>query len=381
MKFSEYVNQEEKRKINRKLGDVNKNQQNVFIKALKAIPSLAFTLVKKTFKIFVKLFKMGFMIIKWIINELLECIMLLNQIMTTFSERKQKVILGIILSLILLLTGYVIYARHQNGVLHDDIATMQQSIETGETKEVENKPVDNKPVKKDNKKDNNKAIKTIKSASAQQTYGDVYFNNKVNGKSDYYGKGYVRYKENGEINVCVCNTYGLGEFTDSPESGLRYVKNVTDYFKQVDPEFYQKYFGNVNGPGTTTFTTGWQTAARQDEDKMKKYQFQYLYITYVENTMKDLKSKYGIDTNNKAMKELVFASSVQYGYKGTMYIFEQAGIEKGMSTKEIITKVENEKIDSINNYTYTDGYKYDDQDREKIKNQINNEKEQILNLI
>ena len=162
---------------------------------------------------------------------------------------------------------------------------------------------------------------------------------------------------------------------------MRYVKNVTDYFKQVDPEFYQKYFGNVNGPGTTTFTTGWQTAARQDEDKMKNYQFQYLYITYVENTMKDLKSKYGIDMNNKAMKELIFASSVQYGYKGTMYIFEQAGIEKGMTTKEIITKVENEKIDSINNYTYTDGYKYDDQDREKIKNQINNEKEQILNLI
>ena len=64
-----------------------------------------------------------------------------------------------------------------------------------------------------------------------------------------------------------------------------------------------------------------------------------------------------------------------------MYIFEQAGIEKGMSVEDVINKVEKEKINSIGNYTYTDTYKYDDQDRESMKAKIEKEQNELLNLI
>ena len=319
---------------------------------------------------------------KWLVNEFLECLMLLNHIFTTLSERKQKVVIGIVCVLLLLLTSYTLYTRHQNNVLNDDIATIEQSI-TGDNTDNNNKTttVKNNNNSNNNKTENKEVEKTIKQTSNEELFGNVYFDVFVKGKSDYYGKGYVRYKENDDVKVSVCNTYGLGEFTDSPKSGSRYVKNVTDYIKNVDPTLYEEYFGNVNAPGTTTFTTGWQTAARKEEDKMKEYQFQYLYLTYVKNTMEDLSSKYSIDTNNAAMKELVFATAVNYGYKGTMYIFEQAGIEKGMSVEDIINKVEKEKINSIGNYTYTDTYKYDDQDRESMKAKIEKEQNELLNLI
>lgn len=376
MKFNEYVNEQNKKKIDRKNANINEKQQNGFIQVLKAIPNLAIIFIKMTFRVISKILKMGFMVIKWLVNEFLECLMLLNQIFTTLSETKQKVVIGIAFSLLLVLTSYTIYTKHQNSVLNDNIATIEQSI-SGDDKT--NDTAKSKP--KETKKENKEVTKTLKAASSQEVFGDVYFSINVDGKSDYYGKGYVRYKENDEVKVSVCNTYGLGEFTDSPKSGSRYVKNVTDYIKNVDPELYKEYFGDVNAPGTTTFTTGWQTAARKEEDKMKKYQFQYLYITYVKDTMSDLKSKYDIDTNNKAIKELIFSTAVQYGYKGTLYIFEQAGIEKGMTTEDIVNKVEKEKINSIGKYTYTDTYKYDDQDRESMKAKIEKEQNKIINLI
>lgn len=377
MKFNEYVNEQNKKKIDRKKANINEKQQKGIARVLKAIPNLAIIFIKTTFKIIGKILKMGFMVIKWLLNEFLECLMLLNQIFTTLSERKQKVVIGIVCALLLLLTSYTLYTRHQNNVLNDNIATIEQSI-TGDNTD-NNKT---NTTKNNNKKTENKEVeKTLKETSNEKLFGDVYFNVFVKGKSDYYGKGYVRYKENDDVKVSVCNTYGLGEFTDSPKSGSRYVKNVTDYIKNVDPTLYEEYFGNVNAPGTTTFTTGWQTAARKEEDKMKEYQFQYLYLTYVKNTMEDLSSKYSIDANNKAIKELVFATAVNYGYKGTMYIFEQAGVEKGMSVEDVINKVEKEKIDSIGNYTYTDTYKYDDQDRESMSNKIEREQKELLNLI
>lgn len=377
MKFNEYVNEQNKRKIDRKKVNINEKQQKGFVKVLKAIPNLAILFIKMTFKIIGKILKMGFMVIKWLLNEFLECLMLLNHIFTTLSERKQKVVIGIVCALLLLLTSYTLYTRHQNNVLNDNIATIEQSI-TGDNAD-SNKTT---TAKNNNKKTENKEVeKTLKETSNEELFGNVYFNVFVKGKSDYYGKGYVRYKENDDVKVSVCNTYGLGEFTDSPKSGSRYVKNVTDYIKNVDPTLYEEYFGNVNAPGTTTFTTGWQTAARKEEDKMKEYQFQYLYLTYVKNTMEDLSSKYSIDTNNAAMKELVFATAVNYGYKGTLYIFEQAGVEKDMPIEDVINKVEKEKINSIGNYTYTDTYKYDDQDRESMKAKIEKEQKELLNLI
>ena len=213
MKFNEYVNEQNKRKIDRKKVNINEKQQKGIVRVLKAIPNLAIIFIKTTFKIIGKILKMGFMVIKWLLNEFLECLMLLNQIFTTLSERKQKVVIGIVCALLLLLTSYTLYTRHQNNVLNDNIATIEQSITGDNTDNNKTTTTKNNNNSNNNKTENKEVEKTLKETSNEELFGDVYFNVFVKGKSDYYGKGYVRYKENDDVNVVVPGAFTLPKYS------------------------------------------------------------------------------------------------------------------------------------------------------------------------
>lgn len=375
MKYNEYVKSKQEEKNNRK-----KNGNNIIVTFFKNLPKLALIVLKTCFKIIKNILMHTWLLLKWLVDQLLEFLMLLNQLMTQKSEKSQKIVIGSILVLILVISSCFMFVKHQNNELNDTINRMSDSIETGNDS-TKNNTNDNNNNTKAQKKDSSKAKKAIDNANKTDMFGTIYITDNIGSvDSGYYGKGTVRYKNNNKIKVDNCKTYGIGEFTDNPKSGLRYVKNVTDYIKSVDSEFYNKYFSNVNGPGTVTFTTGWQNASEENE-KFTKLQFDYLYINYVEPTMTALEKQYKIDSDNKAMKEFVFSTAVQYGYKGTLTLFDKAGIEKGMKTKEIIEKVQDEKINSLNTYTYTDGYQYSDEDRQNIKTKIQNETEEFLKLI
>lgn len=375
MKYNEYVKSKQEEKNNRK-----KNGNNIIVTFFKNLPKLALIVLKTCFKIIKNILMHTWLLLKWLVDQLLEFLMLLNQLMTQKSEKSQKIVIGSILVLILVISSCFMFVKHQNNELNDTINRMSDSIETGNDS-TKNNTNDNNNNTKAQKKDSSKAKKAIDNANKTDMFGTIYITDNIGSvDSGYYGKGTVRYKNNNKIKVDSCKTYGIGEFTDNPKSGLRYVKNVTDYIKSVDSEFYNKYFSNVNGPGTVTFTTGWQNASEENE-KFTKLQFDYLYINYVEPTMAALEKQYKIDSDNKAMKEFVFSTAVQYGYKGTLTLFDKAGIEKGMKTKEIIEKVQDEKINSLNTYTYTDGYQYSDEDRQNIKTKIQNETEEFLKLV
>lgn len=380
MKYNEYVKSKQEEKNNRK-----KNGNNIIVTFFKNLPKLALIVLKTCFKIIKNVLMHTWLLLKWLIDQLLEFLMLLNQLMIQKSEKSQKIVIGSILVIILVISSCFMFVKHQNNELNDTINKMSNSIETGNendnTKTDNNKNNVNRNNTKTQKKDYSKAKKAIDNANKANMFGTISIKNNIGSvDSGYYGKGTVRYKVNNKIKVDNCKTYGIGEFTDNPKSGLRYVKNVTDYIKSVDSDFYNKYFSNVNGPGTVTFTTGWQDAS-EEEEKFTKLQFDYLYINYVEPTMTALEKQYKIDSSNKAMKEFVFSTAVQYGYKGTLTLFDKAGIEKGMKTKEIIEKVQDEKINSLNVYTYTDGYQYSDEDRQNIKTKIQNETEEFLKLV
>lgn len=377
MKYNEYVKSKQEEKNNRK-----KNGNNIMVTFFKNLPKLALIVLKTCFKIIKNVLMHTFLLLKWLVDQLLEFLMLLNQLMIQKSEKSQKIVIGTILVIILVISSCFMFVKHQNNELNDTISKMSNSIETGnENDNTKTNTEDNNNNTKAQKKDSSKAKKAINNANKTDMFGIIYIKSNIGSvDSGYYGKGTVRYKVNDKIKVDSCKTYGIGEFTDNPKSGLRYVKNVTDYIKSVDSEFYNKYFSNVNGPGTVTFTTGWQDAS-SEEEKFTKLQFDYLYINYVEPTMTALEKQYKIDSNNKAMKEFVFSTAVQYGYKGTLTLFDKAGIEKGMKTKEIIEKVQDEKINSLNTYTYTDGYQYSDEDRQNIKTKIQNETEEFLKLV
>ena len=376
MKYNEYVKSKQEEKNNRK-----KNGNNIIVTFFKNLPKLALIVLKTCFKIIKNVLMHTWLLLKWLVDQLLEFLMLLNQLMTQKSEKSQKIVIGSILVLILVISSCFMFVKHQNNELNDTISKMSDSIETGNDNTKNNTDDNNNKNTKAQKKDSSKAKKAIDNANKTDMFGTIYITDNIGSvDSGYYGKGTVRYKNNNKIKVDNCKTYGIGEFTDNPKSGLRYVKNVTDYIKSVDSEFYNKYFSNVNGPGTVTFTTGWQNASEENE-KFTKLQFDYLYINYVEPTMTALEKQYKIDSDNKAMKEFVFSTAVQYGYKGTLTLFDKAGIEKGMKTKEIIEKVQDEKINSLNTYTYTDGYQYSDEDRQNIKTKIQNETEEFLKLV
>lgn len=377
MKYNEYVKFKQEEKNNKK-----KNGNNIIVTFFKNLPKLALIVLKTCFKIIKNILMHTWLLLKWLVDQLLEFLMLLNQIMTQKSEKSQKIVIGSILVIILVISSCFMFVKHQNNELNDTISKMSESIETGNDNTKNNKDTNNNNSNtKAENKDSSKAKKAIDNANKTDMFGTISIKNNIGSvDSGYYGKGTVRYKVNDKIKVDNCKTYGIGEFTDNPKSGSRYVKNVTDYIKSVDSEFYNKYFSNVNGPGTVTFTTGWQNASEENE-KFTKLQFDYLYINYVEPTMTALEKQYKIDSNNKAMKEFVFSTAVQYGYKGTLTLFEKAGIEKGMKTKEIIEKVQDEKINSMNVYTYTDGYQYSDEDRQNIKTEIQNETEEFLKLV
>lgn len=376
MKYNEYVKSKQEEKNNRK-----KNGNNILVTFFKNLPKLALIVLKTCFKIIKNVLMHTWLLLKWLVDQLLEFLMLLNQLMTQKSEKSQKIVIGSILVIILVISSCFMFVKHQNNELNDTINKMSDSIETGNDNTKINTNDNNNKNIKAQKKDSSKAKKAIDNANKTDMFGTIYITDNIGSvDSGYYGKGTVRYKNNDKIKVDSCKTYGIGEFTDNPKSGLRYVKNVTDYIKSVDNEFYNKYFSNVNGPGTVTFTTGWQNASEENE-KFTKLQFDYLYINYVEPTMTALEKQYKIDSDNKAMKEFVFSTAVQYGYKGTLTLFDKAGIEKGMKTKEIIEKVQDEKINSLNTYTYTDGYQYSDEDRQNIKTKIQNETEEFLKLV
>lgn len=376
MKYNEYVKSKQEEKNNRK-----KNGNNIIVTFFKNLPKLALIVLKTCFKIIKNILMHTWLLLKWLVDQLLEFLMLLNQLMTQKSEKSQKIVIGSILVIILVISSCFMFVKHQNNELNDTISKMSDSIETGNDNTKNNTDDNNNKNTKAQKKDSSKAKKAIDNANKTDMFGTIYITDNIGSvDSGYYGKGTVRYKNNDKIKVDSCKTYGIGEFTDNPKSGSRYVKNVTDYIKSVDNEFYNKYFSNVNGPGTVTFTTGWQNASEENE-KFTKLQFDYLYINYVEPTMTALEKQYKIDSDNKAMKEFVFSTAVQYGYKGTLTLFDKAGIEKGMKTKEIIEKVQDEKINSLNTYTYTDGYQYSDEDRQNIKTKIQNETEEFLKLV
>lgn len=386
MKFKEYLETKENKK----------GKKGGLKKGVVKTPSILKGIIVGIFKVIKTIFRF----IQYLIDEAAEALACLlcikNEKMSVDKKIKfWKVIIKVGALIVIIIVISFGHMHSKNRKLEEQVATINASIEsnseapkqskeevkkaTEEAKKETEKVVAKKSTT--NTSTNINASNTLKDAKNTEFFGSDSIKVKI-GKVDpsyYTRKGYCRYKDSkGNVKVDIVCLYGIGEFSSSPNAGTRYVKNVTDYIKSRDSKMYNKYFKDVNAPGTTTFTTGWQDAASDEKDKFLQYQFEYLYINYVNPTMDALVSKYGIDKNNDGIKEFVFSTSVQYGYKGTMAIFEKAGIKKGMTAKEIVKKVQDEKYNAVGDYTYTEEYKYDKYDRKNIKEEITKETELFI---
>lgn len=260
-----------------------------------------------------------------------------------------------------------------------------------ENKEVEVTSANNEVVKetKENNNVNDSTKNKKESVSLNQSFdepvidfaGTIAFENTV-GKVDpaYIGKVKVRYEKGNEIVAEEVASYGLIGFTTV--KGKKYVTDFMNYVSKIDNDFYEKYFKDSKVPGTVTFDTGWYTASKTESEKFKNYQFNFIYLAYVKPVVKSIEKTYNIDLmSSKASTEFIFSTATQYGEKGTLTLFEKAKITSDMSEKEIIEKIQQEKIDSLGVYTYTDSWKYDDKYREGVKVRAEKELKQFLELL
>lgn len=192
----------------------------------------------------------------------------------------------------------------------------------------------------------------------------------------------IRYKdkETNEVVKVTSKAYGIGGF-----STIENKKCVTDfikYIKEVDNDFYEEYFNGVDAPGTVTFDTGWYGATKTENEKFKLLQINYIYNKYIHPTVNAVKKEYEIDLmSTSALKEFVFATAYDYGKDGTLTLFKRANISSTMSEKEIIEKVQQEKINSLGVYTYLEDWKYTDKDRADAKSNIEKELQEFLALL
>ena len=197
----------------------------------------------------------------------------------------------------------------------------------------------------------------------------------------YMGTTEVRHQDDkGQVVVEKVDEYGIGQFTTSPKK--RYVGQFMQYLKEKDQDFFNEYFKDVDEPGTTTFTTGWYSASKYEAEKFKELQFNYVFEKYVAPTVVAVKDKFGIDLmSTKAYQEFAYSTANQYDVKGTLLLFEKANINSEMSEKDVIEAVQNEKINSLGKYTYTDKWSYNEAWRNGIKVRAEKEKTALLGMV
>lgn len=190
--------------------------------------------------------------------------------------------------------------------------------------------------------------------------------------------------EDGEVKRVPSKAYGIGEFTT--EKNVKSVAGFLEYVKEIDRDFYEEYFDGADSPGSypgsTIFDSLWFSATKIEKDKFLLLQSNYIYEKYVKDTVETIKKEYNIDLmTTKASKEFIYSTAYVYGGKGTMMLFEKAGVTPNMSQKEIIERVQQEKLNSIGVYTYKKETGYTDKEREEQRTRIKNETKALLNLI
>lgn len=355
-------------------------------KVIKSITKIGLNVIKLVFKIVGKVVSVFF----WVIDEGVTFVAHTLQIkfLKLDSDKQDKAIKRIVATALLTTVGLGVTfvglsSKIKTLESSPNVASIQVEGQASKTKNIEVEFAEESTKDNTTKSVDTKinAKQDITKTSSVDFFGTIAFESTI-GSVDpgHMGSTKIRYEESGEKKVKEVDTYGLGEFTTV--KGRRYAKDFTDYLKEVDSEFYSEYFDGVGKPGTITFTTGWYNASKTESEKFKEFQFDYIYKTYIQPTIDEVKKEYSIDLmSSKALKEFIFSTANQYGEKGTLTLFEKAEISSTMSEKEIIEAVQKEKIESLGVYTYTDKWGYTDKDREKLKSRAENELKLFLELL
>lgn len=111
--------------------------------------------------------------------------------------------------------------------------------------------------------------------------------------------------------------------------------------------FAEWYGGSLKGKkaGTTSFDKAWKAEATKNPAKFAKAQHEYIMQAQYYPAVQSVKKATGVDITKypKAVQDVLWSTAVQHGVGGASSIFKRAGIKSGMSAKEIVNRVYNER--------------------------------------
>ena len=171
----------------------------------------------------------------------------------------------------------------------------------------------------------------IASSGANLAYADNGFDG-----SNYRGVGYIsvvgevgKHGNGGFISTgegdAGGKSYGLSQFTS--KAGGASANAFASWLKKYYPEL-GKNFNGAGKAGTSSFDSAWKACYKQNPDLFEEAQVEYTSEKYLEEVIKDGKSKLGIDfSRSRALLELAYSTSVQFGPAGTIQVFSKANIK------------------------------------------------------
>ena len=204
---------------------------------------------------------------------------------------------------------------------------------------------------------------------------------------DYLGEGYISVAEEvgpqgngGFISSGVGDaggiSYGMLQLT-SKAGGASANKFAFTYLKNEHPTYY-KFFEGVGKAGTKSFSDAWTKAYNHNPGEFEKIQLDYKDITYVKPAVQLVKDAYGIDLlSSRARTEWVHATSVQFGPGGVKEVVGKAGVNNDMDDVELISKLSQEKRDSVGTYKFLG---CSQSVRKSVYNRFNREEKEMIKI-
>ena len=145
-------------------------------------------------------------------------------------------------------------------------------------------------------------------------------------------------------------SYGVSQFTS--KGGGASANGFVKWLKKAYPEM-GKNFDGVGRAGSSSFDNAWKKTYNENKDEFGRVQMEYTGKNYVDPFVSKAKSEFGVDfKSTRALLELAYSTTVQFGVKGTMDVFRNAGINSSMSEIEILENATAEKIRSVGTYKF-----------------------------
>ncbi|MBQ8997306.1 MAG: hypothetical protein IJ086_01275 [Clostridium sp.] len=152
------------------------------------------------------------------------------------------------------------------------------------------------------------------------------------------------------------------------------------YLKANHNDVYTTVFSTAKGIGTKEFNDCWEKASQYNE--FINMQIEYKWNKLVKPVVETISKETKVDLNKTLVgQEIAYSTVSQYGSEKAIEILRNSQLNPSMSEIEIINTIQDEKINSLGTYTYTDAESFDNAYREIIKTRTNNERIELTRLL